>query len=392
MHWWVFILPVLLPLYVIRVHLGPLPSTLLELVLLLFFVSWFWVRRMEGVRCASQRLRVWRWPLSAWVLITLAAVFWSPSVWTGLGLWRAYVLEPLLMFCVLFDLIQDEKDIRVLQTGLWALSMWVAAWALIQFVTGLGIPHPWNAAIAFGRRATGPFPFPNAVALLLAPIGAYAFSVWKRDRDLVPLMACVSAVAGIACAKSVGGTLGLVDGIWIVLVSDRRWRIPVFVTTGLVGLVAWIVPSIHRVLAKQFLFQNWSGQVRLMIWRETWVMLRDHWFTGAGFGGYPVVFKAYHHIKAIEIFQFPHNILLNTWSETGIVGVFVFVWIVWTWIVQAKHAEKDWLARLAPLAAILVHGLVDVPYFKNDLAIVFWMLIFLTCTPLDKKREGERAE
>jgi len=33
---------------------------------------------------------------------------------------------------------------------------------------------------------------------------------------------------------------------------------------------------------------------------------------------------------------------------------------------------------------ILIHGLVDVPYFKNDLAILFW-LIFGIIFLLDKK-------
>lgn len=35
-------------------------------------------------------------------------------------------------------------------------------------------------------------------------------------------------------------------------------------------------------------------------------------------------------------------------------------------------------AALASMAALLVHGLVDVPYFKNDLAVLFWILISLS--------------
>ena len=32
----------------------------------------------------------------------------------------------------------------------------------------------------------------------------------------------------------------------------------------------------------------------------------------------------------------------------------------------------------ASMTALLVHGLVDVQYFKNDLAIFFWMLVALS--------------
>ncbi len=31
-----------------------------------------------------------------------------------------------------------------------------------------------------------------------------------------------------------------------------------------------------------------------------------------------------------------------------------------------------------PLIAFLIHGLVDVPFFKNDLALHFWVVLALT--------------
>jgi hypothetical protein len=32
---------------------------------------------------------------------------------------------------------------------------------------------------------------------------------------------------------------------------------------------------------------------------------------------------------------------------------------------------------LAAMTAILVHGLVDTPYFKNDLAMMFWLILII---------------
>jgi len=31
------------------------------------------------------------------------------------------------------------------------------------------------------------------------------------------------------------------------------------------------------------------------------------------------------------------------------------------------------------MVAVVVHGLVDVPYFKNDLSLEFWSLLGLAC-------------
>jgi len=33
------------------------------------------------------------------------------------------------------------------------------------------------------------------------------------------------------------------------------------------------------------------------------------------------------------------------------------------------------------LVAVLVHGLVDVPYWKNDLSLEFWALLSLSLAP-----------
>ncbi|HTK59632.1 MAG TPA: hypothetical protein VL283_00335, partial [Candidatus Baltobacteraceae bacterium] len=66
-------------------------------------------------------------------------------------------------------------------------------------------------------------------------------------------------------------------------------------------------------------------------------------------------------------------ILLNLWSELGLAGIVVFILIMVRFFQQAL-ATKSWTLAGAGVA-ILVHGLVDVPYFKNDLAMLFWLLM-----------------
>ena len=40
------------------------------------------------------------------------------------------------------------------------------------------------------------------------------------------------------------------------------------------------------------------------------------------------------------------------------------------------------LGVLLALIAVIVHGLVDVPYFKNDLSLEFWTLVAVTLAGL----------
>ena len=48
------------------------------------------------------------------------------------------------------------------------------------------------------------------------------------------------------------------------------------------------------------------------------------------------------------------------------------------------------------LVAVVIHGLIDVPYFKNDLSLEFWILLALTWAgtkwpAVDGRAEGTAA-
>jgi O-antigen ligase len=108
-------------------------------------------------------------------------------------------------------------------------------------------------------------------------------------------------------------------------------------------------------------------------------MLKDHPLFGVGLSGFPIVVKPYHHAQGVEIFQYPHNLVLATWSEIGLMGLIGFI-LVLIWFFRRAyklHATRYTLLLAAAMVAILVHGLVDVPYFKNDLSMLIWLLIFL---------------
>jgi O-antigen ligase len=113
--------------------------------------------------------------------------------------------------------------------------------------------------------------------------------------------------------------------------------------------------------------------VRKEIWSETWAMLKDRPLLGAGLSGYKETFAPYHEAGHIEIFQYPHQLVLNFWVELGLAGVVVF-FLLMARFFQAAIATRAWTLAGAG-AALLVHGLVDVPYFKNDLSMLFWLLM-----------------
>jgi putative inorganic carbon (hco3(-)) transporter len=125
---------------------------------------------------------------------------------------------------------------------------------------------------------------------------------------------------------------------------------------------------------------------RVPLWQSTLQMLADNPVFGAGLSGFETRIAPYWNATHIDRFIYPHNILLNFWVATGILGVLAFGWLLvrafalswWHW----RHGDRRYapiqLGVVLALVGIVVHGLVDVPYFKNDLSLEFWALLALT--------------
>ncbi len=145
--------------------------------------------------------------------------------------------------------------------------------------------------------------------------------------------------------------------------------------------------------------QDRSGQIRLNMWAETTEFLSDNPIAGAGLASYKTLIYPYRIDKWIEVFHHPHNIFLTMWVNLGLLGLVGFVWIlVWYYRVGLSrityHITHNNLVvfLLASMTALMTTGLVDSPYIKNDLAVLFWLLIALmvaTSSPLERgSREG----
>jgi len=182
-----------------------------------------------------------------------------------------------------------------------------------------------------------------------------------------------------------GGYLAMAAvAVGLALSHQRRlWLLAGFAAAGV--LLA-LIPPIYKRLSVEFQVVNGTtffGRAgRLDLWSATLQMLREHPIFGAGLSGFADRIAPFWNATHPERFIDPHNIVLNFWVETGLLGVIAFGWL---FVVTARRAwdgwtksEADWrpifLGLLLAMLAILVHGLVDVPYFKNDLSLEFWVL------------------
>lgn len=383
----VIVLPAFAPLYLVRFSFGSLPMTMLEMLLIILACGA--ILRSRKTLLASlvprsateQALLI---SIAAFALSASISVAVSPDTRAALGVFKAYFIEPIAYFWIAVSILPSIQSARRIVIGLACMAAFIGATALVQAFTGIGIPDPWFVE----RRATGFFPYPNAVGLFIAPLlPLIAVLYWggKKWQQCAVGVALMVGFGGIIAAQSMGALAGLMAAlaVWGFFWSKRSRQKTIAVIAALSIAVVVVLPLRHAVI-NEVGFRTWSGMVRTVMWSETRDMLFDHWLTGAGLAGYQHVIKDYHGADYLEIFLYPHSMVLNVWSELGLYGLIswlALLIILFTMIISVLRKERvmrDERMRalgfgcIAALIVILIHGLVDVPYFKNDLSFLFW--------------------
>ncbi len=375
------LLVALLPSYLLRGELFGIPTTLLELMVIVFAIIWVIKRHPKLKALVPERAHLL--PIALILIAATLSLFIAQDLSSAAGVWKAYFIEPILLFLIVrYELSRSSITADDLFKALGLTALVLSVVAIVQWITGAGIPIPWDIE----RRVTSIFDYPNALGLFLGPVVIIAITQIRRPSS--PLtsklgkwfwlsVTLLSSIA-ILLAQSEAAIVAVLATVAVAGLLKRK----TFYTTAVVISVAilFVLISPWRGLVMDKLtLQDYSGGVRLTGWSETIDLLQDKWLLGTGLSGYPAALAPYHQAKHLELFQYPHNIVLNFWTELGLLGLISIVLLVWTVLSSFNHlsfslSDTRWVALLA-LMEILIHGLVDVPYFKNDLSILTWLLV-----------------
>jgi O-antigen ligase len=373
----------LAPAYTVRWHLGFYPTTLSEnaiLLCLVVFAFEYW-RDREPLSWGGPFLL----PSLLFVIAGAVAVVTAPGITAALGLYRAYLLEPIAFAFVLVNVIRTPSRAFIVACGLFAGAA-VAGLANSVVVASALANHSYQVTqsppVVIYMTA-------NAVALFAVPLVGLAGSLALHGRGFERVGGALFLVVGIVVTVlsfSRGGYLALACVVAGLALSHRRRWILLGLAALTTGGLALIGPVRTRVLIET---QNVYGNTvasRIDLWTATVQLLRERPFFGAGLSGFPQRIKPYFtHLHTEANFIDPHNIVLNFWVETGLLGLLSMAWIIGTaavvgwngWRTVARAWRPYELGVLLAMVAVVVHGMVDVPYFKNDLSLEFWTLLGL---------------
>lgn len=383
--WSVYLFIVTLPTYIIRLQIGPLPTTILEISFFAVVIAGLLKINTEHIRgfknqiISHKAFLVFLVSLFIFSLVgALTSMIGSENptqkLIYGVGEWRALFLEPILLFILLVIHREKLKADHII-LSLFGGAVAVSIIALIQKFTGSWFPPSlWDDHL-FGR-VTSIFTSANAIGLFTVPILFISLLVLQR-RYYLWLGGLVILLAN-AFSISQGAWIAIGAGIlvYLFMLGYRKIAIAIAVI-GIVG--SFLLPSMREAV----LFQDQAGKNRLTLWTHTIDYLThspQNFILGSGIRNFfDAIQKPFYNPKALEALKYPHNIILNFWTEIGLFGMISFVGIVVSLFILAFKIEdtQKKAAYIAALTALVIHGLVDVPYFKNDLAMLFWVLTFL---------------
>jgi len=419
-----------LPAYQIRLRLGFLPTNVLEIMVLAVFATWLikaiFNKKLPlanylffGSKLKDKNFSPYPFGKEIALLLTIAflATMTAGFSSASLGILKAYFIEPVMFFIVFINIFKKQANRLYVFWPLSLSALMVSAIAVYQKISG----QLWPVAWADSDRVTGVFAYPNALGLYLGPIifvlAGYLLYLIKIKKaffwpKIILFLSVVMSIATVFLAKSEGALIGMVVVLILsVLLCGQKSR---KFTVGFLFILCVIISlnvSWREPLVKKIALMDTDGQIRRQLWSETWQMLNSGYFiTGAGLANYQNAIKPFHHSgiyvrnddpefdkwvaisleyqqqvwQPLEIYLYPHNIFLNFWTELGLAGMLLFVWLVIKFFVisaqtlnSTNHDARRWLsiALIGAMTLIIIHGLVDAPYFKNDLAIIFWLLL-----------------
>ncbi|MBI4437809.1 O-antigen ligase family protein [Candidatus Uhrbacteria bacterium] len=363
------LLVALLPSYLLRTEFFGVPTTFLEMLLITFVIVWCMKRRphVSWIRSSLAPLTL---PILLLAIASILSLAITPDFLSALGVWKAYYLEPILLFVI----IRHERlDAARIFKALGVCAIILSLIAIAQWLTGKGIPIPWDVE----RRVTSVFDYPNALGLFLGPIAVIGALSWRTTAKWFWIPTTILPSMAIVLAQSEAAIVAILTTLALAGLLNKQTRTKTILAIT-IAIVAVALSPWRGFVAQKLTLQDFSGQVRLTQWSETVQMLQDRWLLGAGLSGYPTVFAPYHQATHIEIFQYPHNLVLNVWVELGLMGVITLGVLAFMVVRKVTSRLFHSSAALIAFFAVLetaIHGLVDVPYFKNDLAILTWVLL-----------------
>ncbi|MCW5558407.1 MAG: O-antigen ligase family protein [Verrucomicrobiae bacterium] len=359
--------------------------------------------------------------------LLLHPMIWPALAFVGYTAWRTAgvdVVHPArrelllvcvcaLVFLVALNNFYRQETMQWMAHALVGLGGAVAAYAIIQWVSGsnriLWLVQPIN----YVKRAGGSFVNPNHLAgflILLLPLSLAQVFV-GRGKSLSKVLhgyAALVMAGGIAVTMSRGGWAAAVGTLVILFVwigwRRRELRLPVALAVAVLALggAVFLTRSDKAQARIENLTRegNLDSAGRRELWKPAMAMWQDHTWLGVGPSQFDIRFPAYRPPRFQSAPVRVHNEYLNLLVDYGVVGAgclgLALVTLAWGLVRSNRYVERSvgdlgartsnrtafFLGAWVGLVGLGLHCIVDFDLHTPGIAITASLIAGLLASTL----------
>lgn len=382
----------------ITVFAVPFVSTMMSLLLLICTALSLFLKV-----AINKNFKLKYFKTNAWVLV-FALVIGICAV-TSISLEESrnialLMIAFVLSYFVVINTIENEKQFKFILYIFSIAAVITAFYGLYQYMFGDLYSQAWLDKEMFEdikMRVYSTFENPNVYGeYLILAIPIIAGFLWTEKgifKKLFWLGSLGVTMLALALTFSRGCWLGIILAIGLLAIMiDRR-----FILLGIVVLLflPFVLPEsiVNRFLSIGNMGDS-STSYRVYIWMGTLAMLADYWFSGIGLGItsfntiYPIY--SYNNISAPH----SHNLYLQLVVEFGIVGLIVFLGMLYnfykeTIISICKKKNILTSSLIAGVSGFMLQSMFDHTWYNYRVVLIFWIIIAfgLVSTKVSKSDE-----
>lgn len=363
-----------MPLYLIKVSFLGVPTNVFEILALMTIV--LFLSSAVGLKNELGGYREYFAPIVVIIAGLFLSTLYNEAHRSEWGIIKSWFIIPIIFSWVCARIFRENKE--AIAKALYHSAFLVASVSWVYFFFG---------QLTFDGRLQAFYNSPNFLAMYLAPAIVIGLFLFKENIKFYAGSLFV-ITASLYHTQSYAAWLAVFVSIILLLIIQNKkepegWK-KIAVIFFLAGAFFFLQRGTDKLGSWVQTGERSSTSSRLMIWRSAIKIGLDNPIMGIGPGNFQDKYLEYQKDSPPYLewaAPQPHNLVLAFWLQTGLIGIVGFFWLIFIWIKKLfplRNLQKENYIYAGIMIYILVHGLVDTTYFKNDLAVVFWLVIFAT--------------
>lgn len=376
----------MLPFSSVKMSLGEIPFYVPEMIILVLLGTFLW----EKTNTKNLFFEKNKGLIIGGALFLIGAIISfiaNPFSLTGLGMIKSWFVFPILSAGIFLFVLRESNRTNFYLLAWFVMTLGIALFSFLFFL---------QSGLTYDGRLQGAYSSPNFLAITLSPgilLALYFFwIVGEQAKKYFFLLTAFFLTALVFLTHSYAAWFALFCSVVFMYAANKNLRKKMKTSVLLIILIIVVAffsfeKGTEKWQALVSFDERSSLSSRMMIWKASERILEDTFIFGIGVGRFQEVYLEYQKFFPPYLewaVPQPHNFYLALIHQTGVLGFIGFLFLLYGYFsnlsrVIYSNTDEDPKELATVLFALmllyLLYGFFDTPYFKTDLALLFWLLL-----------------